>query len=74
MSEHEEIHNGPRYHKPLQAGGDFGMGSDTESAFSRGRELFKAGRSYASLTARNKTLLDALRKGYNWQKKRTKTL
>ncbi len=74
MTERDEIYNGPRYHKPLQAGGDCGVGSDTESAFARGRELFRLGRSYGSLTARNKTLLDALRKGYNWQKKRTKSL
>ncbi len=73
MRHHEEIYNGPRYHKPLEVRGDCGAGSDTESAFARGREMFKAGRSYASLTARNKTLLDALRKGYHWQKKRSKT-
>lgn len=73
---YDEIYNGPRHHEPLKTGTLGEIGSDTDSAFALGRELYKEGRPPSYLTARgkNKTKawLAALRKGYAWQKARSR--
>lgn len=57
---YDEIYNGPRQFEPMETGTLGEVGSDTDSAFALGREIFN----------KDKEWFAALKKGYAWQKNR----
>ena len=71
---YDEIYNGPRQFEPMETGTLGEVGSDTDSAFALGREIFNKGYSpsYLKVRAKNKDKewFAALKKGYAWQKNR----
>jgi len=69
----EEVYNGPRHHAPIHLGED--AGSCTDSAFAKGREMFKQGFTQQDLAAilrsKRQSVRYELRRGYAWQKARS---
>ena len=73
---YDEIYNGPPKREPRIAQSLGDIGTDTDSAFALGREICREGYSRHHLTkhekGKPKEWVEALRKGYSWQLKRTK--
>ncbi len=67
-SDFDDIQNGPRHHEAIETGsiGDTTT-SGADSAFARGRELYKKG---GGLPSGSSIFAAAVRRGYRWQKSR----